>query len=317
MTMKRKLITFDWAIKKLLRSKANFGILEGFLSELLKDDIVIIDILESESNQEHSDDKFNRVDMKVRNSRQELVIIEIQYDREHDYLQRIFYGVSKAALEHLEANKPYSRITRVISVNITYFDLGSGSDYIYHGTTRFVGMHDNDVLKLSDKQKKLFSNESVSDSYPEYYLIKVNKFDDIAKDTLDEWIYFLKHEEIKEGFTAKGLKLPESERKAYSRYEDRMHYHASMYQSSFVDGYSDGFDDGFDDGFSDGFSNGQTKGKEEGWIKGKEEGRVEGISAAIKLLALNLAREQVPIEVIAKVSGLSLSEIEQLLAGHG
>jgi len=47
---KRRLISFDWAMKKLLRSKANFEILEGFLSELLKDNIHILEILESESN---------------------------------------------------------------------------------------------------------------------------------------------------------------------------------------------------------------------------------------------------------------------------
>ena len=39
--MSRKLISFDWAIKRLLRSQANFGILEGFLSELLFEDITI------------------------------------------------------------------------------------------------------------------------------------------------------------------------------------------------------------------------------------------------------------------------------------
>ncbi|WP_339136474.1 MAG: PD-(D/E)XK nuclease family transposase [Candidatus Electrothrix sp. GW3-4] len=61
----RKLISFDWAMKKLLRSKANFEILEGFLSELLKEDIHILDVLESESNKEEYHDKFNRVDLKV------------------------------------------------------------------------------------------------------------------------------------------------------------------------------------------------------------------------------------------------------------
>ena len=75
--MKRKLITFDWAIKRLLRSKANFGILEGFLSELLKEDITILEVLESEGNQENKRDKFNRVDLKVRNSANEIIIIEI------------------------------------------------------------------------------------------------------------------------------------------------------------------------------------------------------------------------------------------------
>ena len=89
MTKKRKLITFDWVIKRLLHSKANFGILEGFLTELLKEDITILDVLESESNKDYKLDKFNRVDLKVRNSKQEIIIIEIQYDREYDYLQRI------------------------------------------------------------------------------------------------------------------------------------------------------------------------------------------------------------------------------------
>ena len=34
--MPRRLISFDWALKRLLRSKAHFNILEGFLSELLR-----------------------------------------------------------------------------------------------------------------------------------------------------------------------------------------------------------------------------------------------------------------------------------------
>ena len=119
MNKKRKLITFDWAIKRLLRSKANFGILEGFLSELLKEDITILDVLESESNKDYKLDKFNRVDLKVRNQKQEIIIIEIQYDREYDYLQRIFYGVSKTAIEHLEESKSYAGITKVISINIS------------------------------------------------------------------------------------------------------------------------------------------------------------------------------------------------------
>jgi len=41
MRKKRKLVTFDWAMKKILRSKANFKVLEGFLTELLGKDVVI------------------------------------------------------------------------------------------------------------------------------------------------------------------------------------------------------------------------------------------------------------------------------------
>ncbi len=59
----KNLIRFDWAVKRPLRNKANFGILEGFLSELLFEDIKIESVLESEGNRQTADDKTNRVDI--------------------------------------------------------------------------------------------------------------------------------------------------------------------------------------------------------------------------------------------------------------
>ncbi|MCP5049210.1 MAG: hypothetical protein GY940_18720, partial [bacterium] len=93
---KQKHIRFDWAVKKLLRSKANFGILEGFLSELLKEDVQIQEILESDGNKETSDDKSNRVDLLVKDSNGQLIIVEIQNTRELDYFYKILYNTSKA-----------------------------------------------------------------------------------------------------------------------------------------------------------------------------------------------------------------------------
>ncbi|WP_446010517.1 Rpn family recombination-promoting nuclease/putative transposase [Candidatus Electrothrix sp.] len=248
----RRLISFDWAMKKLLRSKANFEILEGFLSELLRDNITILELLESESNKEDAHDKFNRVDLKVLNEKKEILIIEVQYEREFDYLQRILFGTSKVITEHLHKKEPYSKVTKVISINILYFDLGHGADYVYHGTTSFRGLHEQDLLQLSDEQRKLYGKDKLYEIFPEYYLIKVNKFDDIAKDTLDEWIYFLKNEEIKNDFKAKGikkakqeldiLKLSDEERRAYERYQDDLHYQASMVESSYTIGVKKGED---------------------------------------------------------------------------
>ncbi|MEY3194408.1 MAG: hypothetical protein RIQ78_505, partial [Bacteroidota bacterium] len=204
--MAKKLVRFDWAMKRLLRNKANFDILEGFLSELLHEDFKIKQILESEGNKETEDDKFNRVDMLVENRKSELVIVEIQNTREADYFQRMLYGTAKVVVEHISEGQPYSQVKKVYSVNIVYFDLGQGDDYVYHGTTTFIGIHSNHELELSEKQKELFQKTSVSDLYPEYYVIKTNRFNEVAKDTLDEWIYFLKTAEIKDEFTAKGLK---------------------------------------------------------------------------------------------------------------
>ena len=89
MGQKDRYIRFDWAAKRLLRNKANFGVLEGFLTVLLGEDIHILEILESESNQQSEEDKFNRVDIKARNSKDEIIIVEIHNTRELYYLERI------------------------------------------------------------------------------------------------------------------------------------------------------------------------------------------------------------------------------------
>lgn len=239
--MAKKLVRFDWAMKRLLRNKANFDILEGFLSELLREDFKIKQILESEGNKETESDKFNRVDILVENNKRELVIVEIQNTREADYFQRMLYGTAKVIVEHMAEGQPYSRVKKVYSVNIVYFDLGQGDDYVYHGTTTFVGIHSNQELELSEKQKELFQKISVSALYPEYYVIKTNRFNEVAKDTLDEWIYFLKTSEIKDEFTAKGLKaagqkldilkLDPADRKEYDRYMEAQRSDASFVET--------------------------------------------------------------------------------------
>ncbi len=290
--MPRKLISFDWAMKKLLRSKANFDILEGFLSELLKDNIRILEILESESNKENYQDKFNQVDLKVKNQHNEIIIIEVQYERELDYLQRILFGTAKVITENLHESDAYSQVVKVISVNILYFDLGQGNDYIYHGITTFRGLHNQDTLALSKDQQAFYNKHKVHELFPEYYLIRVNNFDDIAKDTLDEWVYFLKNEEIKEGFKAKGLKkaqqeldilkLPEKERLAYARYQNDLHYQASMVESSYT--------------------------------FGKEEGIKEGRHAQKTEIAINLIHAgMLDNSTIANITGLTLEEVESLI----
>jgi len=242
----RNLIRFDWAIKRLLRNKADFTVLEGFLSELLKEDLSIETILESEGNQKFDSDKYNRVDILVKNSKDELVIIEIQNQNEYDYFHRMVYGGSKAITEYISVGEPYRNIKKVYSINIVYFDLGQGNDYVYHGKTDFIGIHNLDKLILSPKQTELLGGKKEPfEIFPEYFVIKVNQFDDVAKNTLDQCIYYLKNNEIKDEFTAKGIdkakelwrvdSLPEDEQKKYFRHIEDLRYGASMTWTMKVD----------------------------------------------------------------------------------
>ncbi|OQY51808.1 MAG: hypothetical protein B6245_24180 [Desulfobacteraceae bacterium 4572_88] len=200
-----QLIRFDWAIKKLLRTKANADILEGFLTAMLNEDVTVKSILESESNQEDEADKFNRVDLLAENAKNELILIEVRVRSEYDFFHRVAYGAAKLLTEHMQKGQPYRDIRKVISVSITYFNLGLGTDYLYHGTTDFVGVHTRDTLTLTDAQHSLFGVREVRKIFPEYYLIRVGRFPDEVHDALDEWIYMLKHSEVRPEFGAKNI----------------------------------------------------------------------------------------------------------------
>lgn len=249
MINKKNLIRFDWAIKRLLRNKANYEVLEGFLSVLFKETIKIQSILESEGNQQDASDKFNRVDILVEDGKGELVIIEIQNQNEYDYFQRMIYGAAKVVSEYINLGEPFENIKKVFSVNIVYFDLGQGKDYVYHGKTEFRGVHTLDTLYLSERQKEMFGKQVPFQLFPEYYLLKVNQFDDKAKDSLDEWIYYLKNGEIREEFTAPGIQkarellalntLSEEERRQYTRYMEGLSLKSSLAETAKLDAIDD------------------------------------------------------------------------------
>ncbi len=286
----KKLVKFDWAVKKLLRSKANFAVLEGFLTELLKEDLKIKKILESEGNKETFNDKFNRVDILVENSQGEILIIEVQVEDQLDYIQRLIYGTSKIITEYIKEAQAYGELKKVISISILYFDIGQGEDYVYHGTTKLIGIHNHKELALSPKQRQKFKKERIHELFPEYYLIKVNQFNDLAKDKLDEWIYFLKNEEIKDSFTAQGLaiarkkldimKLSDVKRKEYEKYLESLHDRASFYESTFVQGENKGKKIGEKIGVKKGEKIGMEKGVKKGLKEALQKMIASGLSEA-------------------------------------
>ncbi len=259
-------ISFDWAMKKLLRQKSNFIILEGFLTALFKEDIMILDILESESNKNIEDDKYNKVDLLAKNSGEEKILIEVQYDGALDYFQRMLYGSSKLVIDHLGEGMDYEMIRKVYSVHIVYFELGQGDDYVYHGTTRFVGLHNDQELLLNAAQKKSFLKEYAKDLFPEYYILRVNFFNEMISTPLDEWIHFFKTDFIDENTTTKGLpeareqmlysRLSKEERAQYDKYIDLKRLRHSEFKTKYLEG--------FDQGLMVGIEKGIEKGREQG-----------------------------------------------------
>jgi len=276
-------IRFDWAMKRLLRNKANFAVLEGFLTTLLNEKIVIQKLLESESNQEDEFDKYNRVDMLAENSKGELILIEVQNNNEYAYFQRMLFGTSKLVTEYINRGEGYDNVRKVYSVNIVYFSLGNGKDVVYHGKTEFRGIH---VLELTPFQKQTFKVDSVSQLYPEYYILKVNDFNQVARSPLEEWIYYMNTGDIPDSATAPGLdearqrlkldRMTKEELNAYYRHLDNI---VILRDNIYTE---------------------------------RAEGRAEGRMEEKREMVHNMKSLNIPLDTISQVTGLSIEEIKSL-----
>jgi len=295
-------IRFDWAMKRLLRNKADFGAVNGLLSCLFEKQIFITKVLESEGNQEEENSKFNRVDVLAEDENGEKIIIEIQNNYQVDYYHRMLFGVSKVICDYLKKGDHYDKIKKIYSVSIVYFELGHGNDYVYFGNTEFIGKHTNDILELTPTQKGCYHVEKVGDIFPGYCLLRVENFDEIAKTPLDEWIYYLKTTKIPDNFTAQGLDeirkkqkiedLPDEERRAYYRHLDQVSYEEGVIEHN------------------------RSEGRIEGEKIGMEKGEKIGIENGEKLKTIEIAKKLkikgMPFEQISELTNLTNEQIEKL-----
>ena len=289
----KKYVGFDWAIKYFLRDKSHFGILEGFISVLLNEDVKIVELLESESNRENEIDKFNRVDIKARNSRGHIIIVEVQLTRQMDYLKRILYGACKAITEHIRLGDDYENVRKVYSISILYCDYGVGDDYVYRGQTIFQGIHTGGSLRVSVRENGTIIEQLPRKIFPEYYIIRLTSYDKIPENPLDEWMTYLKTGVVSEDTRTPGLaevkkkldylNMTESERRSYDIYLDNVVQERDAIKTA----------------------------RNEGIAIGEEKGRDE---KAVEV-ARSMLRDGLDPSLVSRYTGLPTSELDSLLSG--
>lgn len=309
-------VRFDWAMKRLLRDKANFGVLEGLITTLLGHPIRILKLLESESNQEDEDDKQNRVNVLAEDADGALYLIEVQNETEFAYFQRMLFGTSKLVTEYINRGEGYEKIRKIYSINIVYFNLGNGKDYVYHGKTEFRGIHDNELLNLSPFQQQKFGVDEVSKLYPEYWILKVNDFNKWSKTPLEQWVYFLNTGEIPDDADAPGLnearkklkleQMTHEELATYYRHLDNV----VILRDNITTARGEGFLEGESQGLKVGKAQGRAQGLEEGRREGLEEGLQEGYRRGKLEMARSLKQLGMSVADVAKVTGLTATEVE-------
>ncbi|MDR2564333.1 MAG: hypothetical protein LBC98_10410, partial [Prevotellaceae bacterium] len=229
--------------------------------------------------------------------------------------------------QNIGIGQDYDKIKKAYSINIVYFELGQGKDYVYRGSTEFRGLHDrSDILGLSKTQKKLFRRETVGDLLPEYYILRVEDFDRKAATPLDEWISFLKTGEIPETAQAPGLAAARSkliedgmsanERLAYHQHMENLRYQRSVIKTGLIEGREEGLIEGMEKGMEKGRLEGLTEGMEKGRLEGLTEGIEKGIEKGIGQIILTSNRNGFTVEQITAFSGLSREKVLEIIKAN-
>lgn len=290
----------------MLRSKANYVIFEGFIFALLGERVTIENIIDGEWNLCSVYGKYRRVIIKAYNSKDEKILIEIRQTYELDYLERYVYS------EGIPNNNPpddwndYDQVKKVYSINILYFDLGEGADYLYHGQTTLIGVHTKDTLQLTQHEKDDLHVVTPEDVFPEYFVIRVNEFDQLAVTPLEEWLQYLKDEYIRPDTTVPGLRearerleylrMSEEERRVYDHYLDTLVRDTDVMKTKLLEAEIQG----------------HKKGLSEGRAEGRAEGLAEGKNEANRENAKRMKDKGYSIADIADITGLTEEMIEQL-----
>jgi predicted transposase/invertase (TIGR01784 family) len=337
----RTIISFDYAIKHILRDKSNFNILSGFLTELLGRKVTVLSILECEGNKNDPTAKTNRVDLKAEIDGGEIAIFEIQFADQYDFFGKMLFNVSKAVVEHVSKGEDY-HVKKIYMVSIAYFDIGAKRDYMFTAKIGgFKGVHSNESIPFAQNSYLQPSSVPKTDIHPEYYLILPKMFGEQVKSGVDEWVYALKTSVVKGEFKAAGiqeagkklneLKMTPQERRAYERYLMDMHDSDAQMKTAIMKGMTRGMEKGRREGVAQGRKEGVAIGRKEGVVQGRKEGvalgRKEGVAqgrkegeaaglkkgeAKLRKTALAMKKDGIDPKTVAKWTGLTVAEIRKL-----
>jgi len=291
--MEKPLISFDFAIKYLLKNKGDYDIIEGFISALFASQgyppIKINALLDTESNKETLELKKSIADLVVEDEEGNKYIVEIERSYTPHFIHKACFNSSRLVVDGIYGNQDYTTIKKIFHISLLYFSTKEMLKPIYHGKTI---VHEVDTkhpvdVRIANEGLVIFNTPNV---FPEYFFISVPMFDDIINSEIDEWLYVMKHSDIKQSFKSPYMakvaerlaviKMSAAERNEYIYYQKQSVHSQDILQAA------------------------ETKGKVEGKAEGRTEEKTE--------IAQNLLRQNLPLDVISSATGLSKDELNKL-----
>ena len=291
--MEKPLISFDYAIKYLLKNKGDYDIIEGFISALFQSNgypaVKINAIIDSESNKEGVALKKSIADLVVEDVKGDKYIVEIERSYTTNFMHKACFNSSRLIVDSIFGNQDYTTIKKVFHISLLYFNIQNMKKPIYHGKTIIHEIDTSHPISVRIANQGLVTF-NIPNVFPEYYFISVPNFDDTINEEIDEWLYVMKHSEIKEGFKSKYMqkvsdklaviKMTNDERNEYFQYQkEAVHNQDVLVAAEY---------------------------------KGRVEGKIEGAAKRDIEIAKNLLKLGLSVQDIMTSTGLTEAEVLKL-----
>ena len=283
----------DIAFKKIFGNNAHKSILIEFLNEILELDYPIesVEIADTYQPPKIYGLKSTSLDIKAKDQSKREFLIEMQVAKETWFSKRAIYYSSKAYSQQLAIGGNYQKLKPVIFLGILDF---TAFDHESHLSRHL----------LLNKETKQHDLKDLEFNFIE--LPKFTKSEQELETVADKWIYFIqqaiKLDHIPENTDTLALRLAyevaaqhqwsSEELEVYEAQEMQLQISQNVFETARMDGLA--------------------QGKEEGLAQGKEEGLAEGKLVEKQAIAKNLLTTGLDIETIAKATGLTQVEIENI-----
>ncbi len=261
--------------------------------------------MDGESNKESKSLKYSIADLVVEDTDGNKYIVEIERAFTPNFMHKACFNSSRLIVDSISGNQDYTTINKIFHISLLYFYMKNMEKPMYHGQTI---IHEIDIahpvdMRIANQGLVTYEQHNI---FTEYFFISVPLFNDVVNSEMTEWLYVMKHSDIREDFKSpymkkvaerlSVLKMSTEERNAY------FHYLKEAVQAQ----------DTLTAAKLEGEQIGREKGKIEGEKIGREKGKLEGKLEESITIARNMLQKGLDINLIVEITGLSRVEVETL-----
>ncbi len=311
----------DTGFKIIFGQELSKPLLIDFLNTLLEDKEKIVDLqfLDKEKPRLHKNDRSLIYDIYCETADHRHIIVEMQNREQEFFIERSIYYVSQAVSRQGKKGEWDYNINSVYFVAFMNFKLECLKSF-----------------RTDVQLKNTRTNETISDKIKYIYLQLpyFTKEEDECKTYFERWIYIFKNMEILEripwaakysvferlGEIAKIANMNEKQRRKYDHdlkvlrdnYNILDFAQKKAHERGLAEGRAEGRTQGLAEGLAEGRTQGLAEGLAEGRTQGLAEGRAEGMAEGRKEAAVEMLKEGMSVELVARLSKLSVEDVANL-----